>query len=124
MSSVDEPTPQAADDATSAPSAAQQHPVLVYTTWRIAIFIVVLVVLYLVGLRDVWLLVLAFLVSGVASIFLLNRRRQNAVGGFSSVFSKLNSRIDASTRAEDGDDGYVGHSGVADSAGENEPKAE
>ena len=36
-------------DSVASSSAADQHPVLVYTTWRLAIFIVVLVALYLVG---------------------------------------------------------------------------
>ncbi len=109
MSSPTEPGP-APEPGTAEVTA--QHPVLTYTTWRIAIFVVTLVVLYLVGLRDVWLLVLAFLISGVVSIFVLNRRRQQAVGGFTSVFRRMNDRIDASTRAEDDD--YVGYS-AADS---------
>ncbi len=111
-------------DSVASTSAADQHPVLVYTTWRLAIFIVVLVVLYLVGLRDVWLIVFAFLLSGIASIFVLNRRRQQAVGGLTSVFRKVNDRIDASATAEDDD--YLGGPSAAagESAGDNEPKAQ
>jgi hypothetical protein len=108
MSSSDEPTVPAAEDPTSETPVRDQHPVLLYTTWRLAIFVVVLIVLYLVGLREVWLIVFAFLISGVASIFVLNRRREQAVGGISSLFGKMNDRIDASSRAEDGDDGFLG----------------
>jgi hypothetical protein len=127
MSSSDEPTVPAAEDPTSETPVRDQHPVLLYTTWRLAIFIVVLIVLYLVGLRDVWLIVFAFLISGVASIFVLNRRREQAVGGISSLFGKMNDRIDASSRAEDGDDGFLGAERpgtTSESAGEHEPKAE
>ena len=127
MSSSDEPTVPAAEDPTSETPVRDQHPVLLYTTWRLAIFIVVLIVLYLVGLRDVWLIVFAFLISGIASIFVLNRRREQAVGGISSLFGKMNDRIDASSRAEDGDDGFLGGErpgAASESAGEHEPKAE
>ena len=127
MSSSNEPTPTPADDPSSGTPVGDQHPVLLYTTWRLAIFIVVLVVLYVVGLREIWLIVFAFLISGVASIFVLNRRREQAVGGISSLFGKMNDRIDASSRAEDGDDNFLGGqaSGTAgESAGEHEPKAE
>jgi hypothetical protein len=126
MSSADEPTMSESADPQVGQSLADQHPVLLYTTWRLAIFIVVLVVLYLVGLREVWLIVFAFLISGVASIFVLNRRRQQAVGGISSLFGKMNARIDASSRAEDGDDDFLGATppNAAESARDHEPKAE
>jgi hypothetical protein len=118
MSSPTEPAPE----EESATDLANQHPVLLYTTWRIAIFVVTLIVLYFVGLRDVWLLVLAFLVSGVISIFVLDRRRQQAVGGFTSLFSKMNDRIDASARAEDDD--YVGGAVTESLTKNDEPGAE
>jgi len=123
MSDSHEAIPAPQDSPAAATSAADQHPVLVYTTWRLAIFIVVLVVLYLVGLREVWLIVFAFLISGIASIFVLNNRRQRAVGGISSVFRKVNDRIDASATAED--DNYLGDAapGAGQSAGDHEPNA-
>jgi hypothetical protein len=124
MSSSADSTPTPAPQDGPSGSGAQPHPVLIYTTWRIAIFIVTLVVLYFVGLRDVWLLVLAFLISGVISIFVLDRRRQQAVGGFSSLFRRMNDRIDASTRAEDDD--YVGgpQEPAAPSAEDDQTRAE
>jgi hypothetical protein len=51
------------------------HPVLVYTASRIGMFVVTLGVLYLLGLRT-WLLILvSFLISGVASYVLLSKQR-------------------------------------------------
>ncbi|ETK34511.1 hypothetical protein GCM10009530_09720 [Microbispora corallina] len=51
------------------------HPVVVYTLSRLGLFAVALGVLYLVGLRTFPLLVIAFLVSGVASYVLLSKQR-------------------------------------------------
>jgi hypothetical protein len=85
-------------------SVARQHPVFVYTLLRIAMLVVVGAVLYVVGVRGVWLILFAFLVSGVLSAFVLRRPREGAVLGFTSVYRGINDRIDASTRAEDTDD--------------------
>jgi hypothetical protein len=51
------------------------HPLVVYTLSRFGLFLVTLGVLYLVGMRGFWLLILAFLVSGLASYVLLSRQR-------------------------------------------------
>jgi hypothetical protein len=52
------------------------HPVVVYTLSRIGLFAVALAVLYLVGLRNIFLLLaVAFLVSGLASYVLLSKQR-------------------------------------------------
>jgi uncharacterized membrane protein len=52
------------------------RPVLVYTASRLGLLLVTLGVLALVGLRDwMWLLILSFLISGVASYVLLSRQR-------------------------------------------------
>jgi len=51
------------------------RPLLVYTLSRIGLFAVAFAVLYLVGLRGFWLLVVAFLVSGLASYVLLSGQR-------------------------------------------------
>ncbi|MFC4058686.1 DUF4229 domain-containing protein [Planomonospora corallina] len=52
------------------------HPALVYTASRIALLLVAAGVLYLLGLRDpFWLLVASFLVSGLASYVLLSKQR-------------------------------------------------
>lgn len=72
-----------------------------YSTLRFLLLLASGAVLYLVGLRGLPLLLLAFVVSGIASLFVLDRQRDalgSSVGGF---FSRLNARIDASARAED-----------------------
>jgi TctA family transporter len=48
---------------------------LTYTSARIVLLVVSALLLYLVGARGLLLLVLAFLVSGVASFVLLSRQR-------------------------------------------------
>ena len=83
---------------------ARQHPVFVYTMLRIAILAAVGAVRYLVGVRGVWLILFAFLVSGLISAVALRRPREGAVLGFTSAYQGINARIDATTRAEDGDD--------------------
>ncbi len=74
-----------------------------YTTLRLAMLLAVGVVASLLGLRGVALAAVAFLGSGVLSFALLDRQR-NALGeSVGSVFTRINSRIDASARAEDDD---------------------
>jgi hypothetical protein len=52
------------------------RPVLVYTLSRLGLFLVTALVLYLVGLQNiVWLIPVAFVVSGVASYVLLSGQR-------------------------------------------------
>jgi len=52
------------------------RPLVVYTLSRVGLFAVALAVLYLTGLRDLfWLLVAAFLISGLASYVLLSGQR-------------------------------------------------
>lgn len=52
------------------------RPLLQYTLSRLGLLVVTLGVLYLTGLRDwFWLLVLSFLISGLASYVLLSKQR-------------------------------------------------
>jgi hypothetical protein len=97
------------DEAVDAPivgegAVARQHPVFVYTMLRIAMLAAVGAVLLLFGARGVWLILFAFLISGVLSAFVLRTPREGAVLGFTSAYQGINARIDASTRAEDSDD--------------------
>jgi hypothetical protein len=78
--------------------------VLIYTGLRVLLFLGVGAVLYLVGLRGVWLLLFAILISGVISAFVLNRVREGAAFGITSAVRKANRRIEESARAEDLDD--------------------
>jgi hypothetical protein len=78
---------------------------MVYTTMRLLVFIAVWLLLQLLTpLRGLWALVLALLVSGAISFFLLNRQRDAMSGVVAGFFGRINDRIDASTRAEDYDD--------------------
>ena len=83
---------------------ARQHPVVVYTLLRLAILAACGAVFYLLGARGVWLILFAFLVSGLISGFVLRRPREGAVLGLTSAYSGINARMDARTRAEDHDD--------------------
>jgi Mn2+/Fe2+ NRAMP family transporter len=83
---------------------------LAYTSARILLLVVSVIVLYLIGARGLLLLALAFLVSGIASFVLLSRQRdvmssaligrirngQRRAAGFRA-------RIEEGARAEDKD---------------------
>ncbi len=111
--------PDDADRDAASPAGADARtprsdpPVLVYPVLRLVILAVVAGVLYIVarlsgvdlaGPGGLLLLVFAFLISGVISAFALNRPRETAAAGVTTAFSRLNARIDASSRAEDSDD--------------------
>ena len=74
---------------------------LVYTALRLLVLLAVGAVLYVLGLREVWLIVFAFLISGFISMVALSRRREGAAWGITSAVKNLNQRIDAGARAED-----------------------
>lgn len=82
-------------------------PILVYTVMRIGLFVAVWVLVQLLTpLRGLWAVVVAILVSGLVSVFLLNRQRTDmgdVIGGF---FRRINARIDAASQAEDDLDHY------------------
>jgi hypothetical protein len=58
----------------------------------------------LTGAGGLLLLVFAFLISGVISAFALNRPREGAAAGLTTAISRVNAKIDASSRAEDAPD--------------------
>lgn len=88
-------------------------PVLVYTTMRFLLFMSVWLVLQLLTpLRGLGALVVALLVSGAISFFLLNRQREAMSGVVAGFFGRINDRIDASARAEDYDDLPEGEPGT------------
>jgi hypothetical protein len=83
---------------------------LSYTSARIVLFLVALVLLYFAGARGLLLAALALLVSGVASFVLLSRQRDIMSGALASRLGRvrnraaeLNTRLDEGTRAEDDD---------------------
>ena len=77
--------------------------VLTYTLARLALLAVVYGVGYLAGLRDLTLLVSAFLGSGLVSLVVLNRQRDALGSGVTGFFTRINDKIDANTRKEDVD---------------------
>jgi len=62
---------------------------LAYTSARIVLLVVSVVLLYLVGARGLLLLALAFVVSGIASFVLLSRQRDVMSG---ALMARLKSR--------------------------------
>lgn len=73
-----------------------------YTLLRVAVFAVVAGLLYVVGVRTWYaLLPLAVFVSGLFSIFVLNRMRDEASTSLSNRLTTIKRRLDDATRAED-----------------------
>ncbi len=80
---------------------AARHPVLAYSLARLCLFLVAYGALWLTGLRNqVFLVVLAALASGIVSMWLLARPRDEV----SRVVTERLSRFDEHARAEDVDD--------------------
>lgn len=75
-----------------------------YTTLRFAILLAVGFVGYLLGLRELTLLIVAFLGSGILSFVFLDRQRDALGESVGSVFTRINARIEANTNSEDVDD--------------------
>lgn len=73
-----------------------------YTVLRVLVFAVVAGLLYVVGLREWYLLLpLAVFVSGLFSIFVLNRTRDEASTSLSDRLTTIRQRLDDATTAED-----------------------
>lgn len=94
----------AADAPDQAAPSFGRHPVVLYTAKRIVLLLVVGGALYLVGVRGIWLILFAFLVSGFIAMVALKDSREGAAYGITHAVQKVNDRIDASSRAEDYDD--------------------
>lgn len=73
---------------------------LKYTLLRLALLAATAGVFYLIGLRDWVLLFAAFLVSGVISIFALNRARDEVSTSLAQRQQAINERLDASGAKE------------------------
>ena len=83
---------------------------LAYTSARIVLLVVSVVLLYLVGARGLLLLALAFAVSGIASFVLLSRQRDVMSGALMARLRNrrprspgFRARLEEGTRAEDRD---------------------
>jgi Protein of unknown function (DUF4229) len=82
-----------------------------YTSARILLLVVSMVVLYLVGARGFLLLALAFLISALASYVLLSKQREAIAGALNRRMSKAASkaagfrgRLEEGAAAEDDED--------------------
>jgi Protein of unknown function (DUF4229) len=84
--------------------ARQRFGLARYTVIRLALFAVVTAVLWLVGVRAnlFLLLALGLVLSGFISLFALDRSRDAASTSVTGAFGRMNQRIEASARAEDG----------------------
>jgi Protein of unknown function (DUF4229) len=83
---------------------------LAYTSARILLLVVAMILLYLVGARGLLLLALAFVVSGIASFVLLSRQRDVMSGALTARLKNgrtrttgLRARLEEGARAEDDD---------------------
>jgi hypothetical protein len=83
---------------------------LTYTSARILLLVVSVVVLYVIGLRGLLLLAAACLVSGLASFVLLSRQRDKMSGSLMTRIKNgqrraagFRARIEEGARAEDDD---------------------
>ena len=76
---------------------------LKYTLLRLALLAVTAGVFYLVGLRDWVLLFAAFLVSGIISIFVLNRARNEVSTSIASRQERINPRMESGDDEPDGE---------------------
>ena len=82
-----------------------------YTSARILLLVVSMVVLYLAGARGFLLLALAFLISALASYVLLSKQREAIAGALNRRMSKATSkaaefrgRLEEGAAAEDDED--------------------
>lgn len=72
-----------------------------YTLKRLLVFGVALLVCYALGLRDLWLLVIALLASGAVSLLLLNKDRDKASSAVFDWSKRVNQRINSAAARED-----------------------
>jgi hypothetical protein len=95
-----------------------------YAGLRIALFVAVAALLYAVGVRSLFVnAIIAILISGVASLFLLDRVRNEAGASLEhkvgrNPIQRLNDRMDAAARAEDEADDAARAARAAREAGE------
>jgi hypothetical protein len=75
--------------------------VLVYTAARLALFAGCLALAWLVGLRGGLMVLVALVVSGVLSLFLLQPQRLAMSGAVERSFARGRARMQARTAAED-----------------------
>ena len=96
-----------------------------YTGLRLALLAGVWLLIQLVTpLRGLIAAAVAIVISGVVSIIVLDRPRDQASTGVWSVFRRIDERIERSRTAEDVDDEPAPTSGQPDADAEQQPVAE
>lgn len=101
---MQEPQPTDEPDAPTpahAVPAASGRSILIYTLLRLGLLAITLFVLSLFGLRSIELLLVGFLVSGLISFFVLDRKRNEVSATLAGTFSRMNQRIASDTTKED-----------------------
>jgi Protein of unknown function (DUF4229) len=100
---------------------------LAYTSARILMLVIALVLLYLAGARGFLLIALAFLVSALASYVLLSRQREMVAGALNRRLNRVSAkaaefreRIDEGAAAEDANN--AGDAAGTEIAGEPAPR--
>lgn len=91
-----------ADQATEYPGSTMRST-LAYTTARILLFVISLIVLYLLGAHGLLLIGLALVISGIVSFVVLSRQRDAMSSALATRIGSFRSRLDEGTRAEDED---------------------
>lgn len=74
---------------------------LIYSLARLAILAIFLGAGYLAGLRGFTLIIVGFVISAIASLFLLDSLRDQVSVGVFNLKTKIDNRIDAAAAAED-----------------------
>jgi hypothetical protein len=97
---------------------------LAYTSARILLLVISVVLLYLVGARGILLLALAFVISALASYVLLSRQREVLAGALNRRLGRVTAkatefreRLEDGAAAEDAE-GDAGKPAGAETAGE------
>jgi hypothetical protein len=72
-----------------------------YTLKRLLVLGVAVVICYLLGLRDLWLLVVSLLGSGAISLLLLNKDRDLASSAVFDWSKRFNQRLNSAAARED-----------------------
>jgi len=74
-----------------------------YTSARILIFVLSLILLYLAGARGLLLIGLALVISGIVSFVLLSRQRDAMSSALATRIGSFRSRLHEGAKAEDDD---------------------
>jgi Protein of unknown function (DUF4229) len=82
----------------------QRYPVLAFTVLRVLLFVLVLGICYVLGLRQLLLFVVAILVSGLVSLPLLARQRAAVADRVGERSARARARLDEAAHTDDLDE--------------------